>query len=747
MKLKPIFATSLIPLNTLLFFFLLFEDRLTIPSWLQVFGRMHPVVLHFPIVLVIGYAAWVWLVERDLVERGTGETAPLPGVPLSGVPLAGASLAGVPLPQDGDNWQGKVADNLLLAAAFTAAITAILGLVLSREPGYEGASIAWHKWMGAFISFGLWALYGFQGWIRRRLVLNRGLAAGVILITLWVGHLGGNITHGENFVLGPVMQEKKKAPVPLEEAVVYTDLVSPILENKCMSCHNQNTAKGGLVLENQEFLLKGGKDGKLWDSTQENMGLLMSRIHLPREEKKHMPPANKEQLTDEETAVLYAWIKGGADFTKKVIELPPTDTLRVLASGMLRSPEEEHYEFSAADDKKVKALNSNYRAIHALAEGSPALAVDYYGVAFFRADQLKELEPLKTQIVSLNLDKMPVEDKDLPMITAFPNLRILNLSFTKITGAGIKELIKLSKLKSLALSGTAIKGEDLVKLQTLKDLRRLYIWNTGILPAETRSLQQSRRDLVITTGFNSDTVHIKLNAPILENEERIVQTPVPLRLKHYVPGAVIRYTFDGTEPDSVNSAIYDTHVMLPGMAGLRAKAFKKGWLPSELTKADFYSEKFRPDSLLMLTRVDSNYMKLKTGILIDLDKGDVNFGNGKWLGFHKNNMECLLFYKKPILAQELTLSALVDIINDIMPPLSIEVWGGQDRNSLRLLSRLVPEQPTEMKGTYLAGYDLRFKPVNVRVIKLVVNPVPKLPDWMVRKGKRGWIMMDEIFVN
>ncbi|MHA4812577.1 c-type cytochrome domain-containing protein [Flavitalea flava] len=725
MKLKPIFATSLIPLNTLLFFFLFFEDRLTIPSWLQVFGRMHPVALHFPIVLVIGYAGWIWLVETKHFEQKQS----------------------LPLSPNGKNWPENVAENLLLASAFTAAITAIVGLVLSREPGYEGSSIAWHKWMGAFISFGLWALYSFQGWLRKRTALSRSLAAGIILITLWAGHLGGNITHGENFVLGPVMQEKKKAAVPLEEAVVYTDLVSPILENKCMSCHNQNTAKGGLVLDNQAFLIKGGKDGKLWDTSQENMGLLMSRIHLPREEKKHMPPANKEQLTDEETAVIYAWIKGGADFTKKVIELPSTDTLRVLASGLLRSPEEEHYEFSAADDKKVKSLNSNYRAIHALAEGSPALAVDYYGVAFFKADQLKELDPLKNQIVSLNLDKMPVEDKDLRMIAGFPNLRILNLSFTKITGAGMPELAKLTKLKSLSLSGTAIKADDLTKLQPLKDLRRLYIWNTGILPEEIRTLRQSRKDLVITTGFNADTVHSKLNAPILENEERIVQTPIPLKLKHYVPGAVIRYTFDGTDPDSLSGAIYDSHVLLPGMAKMRAKAFKKGWLGSELTKADFYSEKFRPDSLHLLTPIDSDYLKFKPGILIDLDKGDMNFGNGKWLGFHKNKMEGLLFYKKPTVVQELTLSALVDIINDIMPPLNIEVWGGQDRNSLRLLGRLVPDQPTEMKGTYLDGFDIKFKPSTVRVIKLVVNPVPKLPDWMVRKGKKGWIMMDEIFVN
>ena len=35
----------------------------------------------------------------------------------------------------------------------------------------------------------------------------------------------------------------------------------------------------------------------------------MQRIHLPEEEKEHMPPDGKPQLTDEESAILYEWIK------------------------------------------------------------------------------------------------------------------------------------------------------------------------------------------------------------------------------------------------------------------------------------------------------------------------------------------------------------------------------------------------------------------------------------------------------
>ncbi len=99
---------------------------------------------------------------------------------------------------------------------------------------------------------------------------------------------------------------------------------------------------------------------------------------------------------------------------------------------------------------------------------------------FINPDQLKDLLEIKTQLVSLNLDKMPVTDNDLQTIGQFTNLRNLNLSFSKITGNGLSALNKLNHLKNLSLTNTAIKKEDIEKLTSLKELHHIYIWNTVI---------------------------------------------------------------------------------------------------------------------------------------------------------------------------------------------------------------------------------------------------------------------------
>ena len=92
----------------------------------------------------------------------------------------------------------------------------------------------------------------------------------------------------------------------------------PVLEQKCYTCHNPAKAKGKLDLTTKQSILKGGKTGDLIVSGKPLESLLIKRIHLPETDKKHMPPRNKEQLTETETEILYYWIKTGADFEIKV---------------------------------------------------------------------------------------------------------------------------------------------------------------------------------------------------------------------------------------------------------------------------------------------------------------------------------------------------------------------------------------------------------------------------------------------
>ena len=414
-------------LNCLLLFLVAFESRLVLPSWLQVVGRMHPLLLHFPITLFVLYIFWAIFVEK---KSRHAEAATHFG------------------------------DWLLLFSALTASLTALMGLFLSRENDYDANELFWHKWSGILVSVLSCIWYAYREKIKRFNWLRVPLALLCLLVVVIAGHQGASITHGRDYVWAPIMREQQPQKVLLEEAEVYAHMVKPILQSKCMSCHNTSKAKGKLVMETEELLLKGGKNGKLWDSTAEHYGLLLQRVHLPLESKKHMPPKGKPQLTEQEIQILYGWIKNNANFDLKIMDLPEHDTLRQIANNLFNTIESDDYEFAAADEKKIKKLNTNYRVIYPLAIASPALGVEFFSAQSYTPDQLKELLAVKEQVVSLNLNKMPVKDEELKTISQFKNLRKLNLSFTSITGSTLNELRKLNELKQLALSGTAVKESD-----------------------------------------------------------------------------------------------------------------------------------------------------------------------------------------------------------------------------------------------------------------------------------------------
>ena len=712
---KTILYNTSFAFNCLLVFLLTFEKGLIVPPWVQTIGRLHPLLLHFPIVLMLLCIFWeaVSGLKKSLAME-----------------------------------QASIGDGLLLLASITSVVSALMGLLLSKEGGYTQEVVVWHKWGGVFISLLSLAWYAYRKEVRNTKALLALASITGIAGVIITGHLGADITHGDNFLLAPVSKEQQLPPVLFEDAIIFANMVQPILKAKCVSCHNPQKAKGELVMESFAALRKGGKDGALWDATQNDFGLLMSRVHLPLENKKHMPPMGKPQLTGEETNILYQWIKGGASDTTKVAALSVTDTLRTLATALFNTIETDDYTFKPADESKIKTLRNNYRLVAPLALGSPALGVQFFGAAQFKPDQLKELLAVKEQIVTLNLNKMPVQDEDLATIAQFVNLRKLNLSFTNIKGTGLAALKPLNELKQLSLSGTGVKAAALTALASLPKLSQLYIWSTPAQSENLVTVKKQFKNTAIEAGFAGDTIVIKLNKPMVENEEQVLLQPVALQLKHFVKGVTIRYTTDGKEPDSILSPVYKAGFMLDKNMTIKAKAFKPGWISSDIAEKTFYKAGYKIDSIRFVkASADVPYKTISAAVLADAQKGDLNSGSGKWIGYRGYPMQAILYFDTIKNISSVTVSSLVDINGYIMPPQQLEVWAGKDLAHLRLIKKMNPEQPVKEAPGYLKGYELNFAPVKEKYIKVVVAPVAKLPLWHRGKKDKGWIFVDEIFLN
>ena len=47
----------------------------------------------------------------------------------------------------------------------------------------------------------------------------------------------------------------------------------------------------------------------------------------------------------------------------------------------------------------------------------------------------------------------------------------------------------------------------------------------------------------------------------------------------------------------------------------------------------------------------------------------------------------------------------------------------------------------------MKGFECKFNTATVKYIKIIGNPVAKLPAWHPGKGEKAWIFVDEVLVN
>lgn len=107
--------------------------------------------------------------------------------------------------------------------------------------------------------------------------------------------------------------------------VDFAKQIYPILEAKCLKCHQKEREengriikpKHGLRLDNAEGIMKGGKEypNENVVAGKPDASWLLKTLSLPTDDDLAMPPEGKaDSVTDAEKALIKAWIEQGAKF-------------------------------------------------------------------------------------------------------------------------------------------------------------------------------------------------------------------------------------------------------------------------------------------------------------------------------------------------------------------------------------------------------------------------------------------------
>ncbi|MGP1992421.1 c-type cytochrome domain-containing protein [Zobellia laminariae] len=433
----------------------------------QLLGRLHPLIVHLPIGFIMIGLLLQWY------DRKKKENNPVISI-------------------------------IFLWAGITATLACITGYLQYLGEGYAFDTVKWHLWSGiatALFSFLMFAkLKGIQTFVflSKLPVISWGIF--IFILISFTGHQGGNITHGEEYLIEPLPNSIKSAlgfetfeekEISLNEAnwqdaLLYEDVIKPILNNKCVSCHNPKKAKGELLLNSEEGILNGGENGFVIETSKSSESELFTRLILPMDNDDHMPPEGKTQPSKEEVELVRAWIDSGSSFEKTIAESGLEKELFISFFPKKEDFDHPNIEISLASEEQIKAIEATGIHIDQISKSSNFLSASCINKPTFTDTDFEALLPIKEQISRLDLGQTQITDDIFSKLIELPNLTILLLDNTSITGKDLSLLASLEHLKSINLTSTTIKTEHLAALNKFKKLQQLYLHGTDASPQSVK---------------------------------------------------------------------------------------------------------------------------------------------------------------------------------------------------------------------------------------------------------------------
>lgn len=398
-----------------------------------------------------------------------------------------------------------------------AIAAAITGFFLRQEGGYEEVLANRHQNSGiitAVLSLVVYVLRPkVKHWVDRPLARKRVklVLSSLLMVSLLVtGHLGGSLTHGEEYLFAVAMgqpgskdpAEKIRQIQDIEQAMMYNDVIQPIFEARCYDCHSSRKQKGDLRLDKQEFILRGGKDGLILADVADSSALY-KRLVLPLEHDDHMPPGEKPQLASSEIALIKYWLEDQARFDKPVAGFQSVEKIAAIIKSLQQPPQKSWIPTEPVGAAKENALRQLKEAgvnPMPLGEESNHLMVTFAGHRSITSEQIALLREIEEQLVWLNLSFTDITDSQLEEVSGLSNLRALYLNNTTVTDDGLEKLSPLAKLRLLSIVGTRATDRSIATFARLKNLNSLYLYKTNVTSEGISKLLEENNDIRIDSG-------------------------------------------------------------------------------------------------------------------------------------------------------------------------------------------------------------------------------------------------------
>ena len=263
-------------------------------GFLRFVGRFHILVLHFPVTLLLlapALSIWATLTKNSNLK-----------------PFIKVLW-----------WLGS----------FAVFFTVLMGMLLAANEGFTLDEVRQHMLGGltvALLSFTATAIFVSSRGRRWHKTAYTGVSTALILGIFYAAHAGGNLVHGDTYLVRfapePIASwfapATKQVAVEVDDAV-YNETVRPLFDQYCFGCHGADTQKAGVQLDILSPDFVNGHDAPHWHAA-------LDMINTGQ-----MPPAKKQQPSDEERRQMVEWLTDGINLAKETKKGKSQQVIRRLS--------------------------------------------------------------------------------------------------------------------------------------------------------------------------------------------------------------------------------------------------------------------------------------------------------------------------------------------------------------------------------------------------------------------------------
>jgi uncharacterized membrane protein len=300
---------------------------------------------------------------------------------------------------------------MLILSFLASAFSSLTGFLLSQSGEYDIEMVDRHQWSGIVFTVLILAVYFFRN------NAKLGLAAWIVstLLLMFVGHLGGSLTHGEDLISKRIfMPEGEEEHMPPKGKPQLTEAEVKVLDWWI-------------------------KEGASFDKLVKNF---------------NQTPEIKLALLTFQGSGNAAEVSTASNIPEKEVEKGSEESIALLKNaGILALP---------------VATNSNYllinlRGIEPSEKDLGALKALKKQIVWLNASKIKNADALATILQDLNeirvlhLNKTNFSDNGMAALKNLEHLQMLNLANTNITEKGLENIKGLNELRKVYLYQSKVK--------------------------------------------------------------------------------------------------------------------------------------------------------------------------------------------------------------------------------------------------------------------------------------------------